>query len=107
MSKDRRLLAQILKSWAQEHHTGYQIMDPNPDEQGIINTGSYLSWVVREADTSLNFLSLLDKLDKFMNNKKKYDGMFCKQCRLFSQFAEPNQDDGTMICYSCRQNPYR
>lgn len=31
------------------------------------------------------------------------DGMACKKCRNFYHYAEPNQDDGTLVCYSCRQ----
>lgn len=35
------------------------------------------------------------------------DGMHCSNCREFYSMAEPNQEDGTLICYSCRVNPYR
>ena len=35
------------------------------------------------------------------------DGCFCANCHEFFQMAEPNQEDGTLICWSCRQNPYR
>jgi len=35
------------------------------------------------------------------------DGLFCAKCREFYMMAEPNQEDGTLICWSCRQNPYR
>jgi hypothetical protein len=35
------------------------------------------------------------------------DGMRCSNCEEFYQMAEPNQEDGTLICYSCRLNPYR
>src|SRR5258706_13528155 len=37
----------------------------------------------------------------------KMDGLSCKICREFFQYAASNQSDGTLICYSCRQNPYR
>ncbi len=30
------------------------------------------------------------------------DGCFCKKCKEFYQYAEPNQTDGTLICYGCR-----
>lgn len=33
------------------------------------------------------------------NNK---DGCDCKKCKEFYPYAEPNQDDGTLICYQCR-----
>ncbi len=35
------------------------------------------------------------------------DGMCCSNCGEFHAMASPNQDDGTLICYSCRFNPYR
>lgn len=34
------------------------------------------------------------------------DGICCKKCHELYMFAESNQEDGTLICYSCRQNPY-
>jgi hypothetical protein len=30
------------------------------------------------------------------------DGCICKSCGEFYQFAEPNQIDGTLVCWSCR-----
>lgn len=38
---------------------------------------------------------------------EKMDGISCKICREFFRYAASNQDDGSLICYSCRQNPYR
>lgn len=32
----------------------------------------------------------------------KSDGCHCKKCKEFYPYAEPNQEDGTLICYSCR-----
>lgn len=34
--------------------------------------------------------------------KKDKDGCECKNCKEFYPYAEPNQDDGTLICYGCR-----
>lgn len=34
--------------------------------------------------------------------KEISDGCFCKKCKEYYQYAEPNQDDGTLICYGCR-----
>lgn len=31
------------------------------------------------------------------------DGCWCKKCNDFYKYAEPNQEDGTLICWSCRQ----
>lgn len=33
---------------------------------------------------------------------KKSDGCSCKKCREFFEYAEPNQEDGTLICWACR-----
>lgn len=38
--------------------------------------------------------------------ERKLDGMACRVCREFFPYAEANQDDGTLICFSCRRNPY-
>lgn len=37
--------------------------------------------------------------------KKKInkDGCRCKKCKEFYPYAEANQEDGTMICYTCRK----
>jgi len=39
--------------------------------------------------------------------KKVLDGMLCCKCGDFFLMAAPNQEDQTLICYSCRINPYR
>lgn len=31
------------------------------------------------------------------------DGCNCKKCKEFYPYAEANQEDGTLICYSCRK----
>lgn len=34
--------------------------------------------------------------------KDNRDGCDCKKCKEFYPYAEPNQEDGTLICYRCR-----
>ena len=34
--------------------------------------------------------------------KKSKNGCICKKCEEIFPFAEPNQSDGTLICYYCR-----
>lgn len=34
--------------------------------------------------------------------KDDRDGCDCKKCKDFYPYAEPNQEDGTLICYRCR-----
>lgn len=41
------------------------------------------------------------------NVQAKMDGMACVVCKEFYPYAQANRGDGTLICYSCRQNPYR
>ncbi len=38
---------------------------------------------------------------------KAANGMCCSKCDEFYHYAESNQKNGKMICWSCRQNPYR
>lgn len=35
-------------------------------------------------------------------NVEYKDGCSCKKCKEFYEFAEPNQEDGTLVCWSCR-----
>jgi NAD-dependent SIR2 family protein deacetylase len=35
------------------------------------------------------------------------DEMHCSNCGEFFQMATPNQSNGTLLCWSCRENPYR
>jgi len=34
--------------------------------------------------------------------KEISDGCTCKKCKEFYPYAEPNQNDNTLICYGCR-----
>lgn len=109
MTNERNVLTQIIKSWAQEHDKAYQIASPEIGDDGINNTATFLSWIIKETDANINLLSLLNSLDKYISdikNKTYPDGMFCRKCQAFYQYAEANQPDGTLLCYSCRSNPY-
>ncbi|SRR5579871_1559093 len=110
MSKDRALLAEIIKAWAQSHTIGYTIADKEPGDLGVSNTGAFFTWLVQETGCHVDLVSLLDKLEAHVENirrRKGMDGMFCCKCGQFYDFAEANQEDGSMVCYSCRQNPYK
>lgn len=37
---------------------------------------------------------------------KILNGCLCKKCDEFFEWAEPNQEDGTMICWRCRMYPF-
>jgi len=105
MSKDRELLAQLLKSWAQNHTTGYIVADTALGDRGVSNTGAFFTWLVRETDCHIELVDLLNRLEEYVESirrRKGMDGMFCCKCGQFYDFAEANQEDGSMICYSCR-----
>ena|ERR1700676_5802334 len=109
MNKERYVLSQILKSWAQEHDYNFQISSPLHGDDGVNATSSFFSWLIKKTDVSINLPTLLDRLELYVlnvKNKKLPDGCFCQGCQNWYQFAEPNQEDGTLICYSCRENPY-
>jgi hypothetical protein len=110
MSRERNVLSQILKSWAQDHDTGFAINAPETGDIGVRKTGEFFTWVIKNSDTNqIDLVTLLDRLELYVSNvkNKKYpDGLFCRKCKTWYQFAEPNQEDGTLLCYSCRNNPY-
>jgi hypothetical protein len=37
--------------------------------------------------------------------RQQMDGMLCKKCLQFFDYATANQDDGSLICFSCRKYP--
>lgn len=37
-----------------------------------------------------------------VEKENKSDGCSCKKCEEFFEYAEPNQEDGTLICWACR-----
>lgn len=41
-------------------------------------------------------------VEKKQPEKIVIEGSTCKKCKEYSKFSEPNQPDGTFICYVCR-----
>src|ERR1700690_940899 len=37
--------------------------------------------------------------------RQQMDGMLCKKCLQFFDYATANQEDGSLICFSCRKYP--
>lgn len=111
ITRERRLLEQIIKQWAQDHAPEYQIADYTPTTDALQLTGGHLAWTIQEGHVnSLDLLALADRIEFSLRNRRERnhpDGMVCDKCKTFYEFAEPNQVDGSMICYSCRKNPYR
>lgn len=109
MSKDRVLLTELIKNWVQSHSAEYKIVDQTQGDPSLRGTTVHFSWLIREMSTNVDLVSLLDAMESYVidiRQHNKIDGMFCCKCGRFSAFAEANQEDGSMICYCCRQNPY-
>lgn len=51
-----------------------------------------------------NIILIQENLVASIDSKK--DGMSCKICKEFYPYATANQEDKTLICFSCKQNPY-
>lgn len=109
MTRERKLLEQLVKSWAQNHTSDFVVADYDTNDQAIANTSGYFTWVVREGHTNVDLMSLIDQLELFLDSRRKHkyaDGLYCINCGDFSEYAEANQDDGSLICYACRHSPY-
>lgn len=64
----------------------------------VVDSGDDESW----EDESIFDYDLIMH-DEGPPTKKSYpNGCFCKVCKELFPFAEPNQPDGTLVCYSCR-----
>lgn len=37
--------------------------------------------------------------------RQQMDGLICKKCLQFFDYATANQEDGSLICFSCRKYP--
>jgi hypothetical protein len=48
-----------------------------------------------------------DKIFRIQAASSPVDGLYCEHCKEFYPMAEPNQSDGTLRCYACRENPFR
>ena len=108
MSKERNVLTQIIKSWAQDHDVNYQLAAPEPGDEGVVNTAAFFTWLVKQTEAKIDLITLLDRLELYVlnvKNKRYPDGLFCHKCHNWYQYAEPNQPDGTLLCYSCRTSP--
>ena len=109
MTRERRLLEQLVKAWAQSHNSAFIIADYELTEEALSNTSGYFTWLIRESHANIDLASLVDQLENFLDSRRKnqhLDGMYCANCGNFHEYAEPNQEDGSMVCYSCRNNPY-
>lgn len=109
-TRERNLIDYLIKTWAQDQCLDFIISDFEPTPEAMKITQGHLTWAIRENSVNLNLLDLADRIESFLNDKRKRkypDGMICDKCKNFTQFAESNQQDGSFICFSCINNPYR
>lgn len=109
-TRDRRLLEQLIKQWAQDHTSDFIVADYSTTDDGLEKTQGFFTWVVKEGHVSIDLFTLADSIEQFLETRRQRphpDGLVCQKCKTFYNFAEPNQPDGSLICYSCRQDPYR
>jgi formylmethanofuran dehydrogenase subunit E len=107
-TRERQILEQSIKAWVQEHTSDFTVADYDITETALNKTAGHFTWLIRQNEVNVNLSRLVDYMDAYMKHIKsaKIDGMSCNKCHQFIQFAEPNQEDGTMVCYGCRANPY-
>jgi hypothetical protein len=109
MNRQRKLIEQLLKSWSQDHCHNFIVADYDLTEEAMNKTQSHFTWIIREGHANIDLLGLADRLEMFLHSQKQKrnpDGMICQKCKNFQPFAEGNQTDGSLICYSCIKNPY-
>lgn len=61
------------------------------------DAAKHCAWFVHIED-----ITMLTKKIAASNIVAKSDGEHCKACKQYYPYAEPNQPDGSLICYSCR-----
>lgn len=74
---------------------------------GSVVATQYLSSVLGIDNKFLNENIVYISENLVASVERRQDGLNCKICKEFFFYAEANQDDGTLICYACRANPYR
>lgn len=58
--------------------------------------------IIAEIDALIGHALTKQDDTKKVDVKPVSTGVFCKRCDNFFDYSEPNQINGTFICYSCR-----
>jgi len=66
-----------------------------------VSGGNYITWVPGQTFT-FNIPVTTQPIAIPLEKKSNKEGCNCKKCKEFYPYAEPNQEDGTLICYACR-----
>lgn len=90
------------------HDNGYFVFVPSKYSlQGSIYVDKVnarkLDIAPRFLDSNINYVND----DQIVRLYHRREGCACTQCEEFYHLAEPNQADGTLVCWLCKQNPYR
>jgi hypothetical protein len=81
-----------------------------PEYYALKNTLRISSRLSKELNIDLKFLNeqfVYISSDLVAQIRSIFDSVMCAHCKEFFPMAEPNQEDGTLICYNCRLDPYR
>lgn len=70
----------------------------------VTNAGQWITISVPYTNTIGMPVIELDLPQEADEKSGNSDGCACKKCKTFYEYAEPNQDDGTLICWACRHN---
>lgn len=67
--------------------------------------GQWITYTISGIDlgTGITTDPVVPPTEKKAKKKSEKDGCFCKKCKEWSEFSEPNQEDGTFVCYTCRK----
>lgn len=85
------------------------VPQPNPSVMaGIVNIPNWITVPIQNwnvvsnvpADPDPQFIGI--DLAAQPEKKKHSGGCVCRKCKELFPYAEPNQEDGTLVCYACR-----
>lgn len=68
-----------------------------------VNTVQWITYTITGCSGVSGNWMLQEVVPAKVDKKPKEDGCACKKCKNFFPMAVANQEDGTLICYSCRQ----
>lgn len=109
---DRITLTIICNCFIDDETTEYIAYVPNDELSYLTSDGTY-SVTPKVADLYgihrkyIGERAITLRKNNIFKVAFRADGMSCVKCDEFFDKAEPNQEDGTLVCYLCRQNPYR
>lgn len=64
--------------------------------------GNFITWTITTGSSGGWTVTIPSDIKPESKKKSNKDGCDCKKCKEFYPYAEPNQDDGTLLCYRCR-----